>query len=83
MRTRLAHTPYLDAWRETLRAATAARGLKTQLATFMAAQRDQPLHTWRSNIARILRAEQAPGAEDLLAISAWMDGRAKTEKPKR
>ena len=83
MRTRLAHTPYLDAWRETLRAATAARGLKTQLATFMAAQRDQPLHTWKVAIPKILRGAIIPNGEDVLAISAWMDGRAKTEKPKR
>ena len=79
-RQRLAHTPYLDAWRESLRAATDGPGLKTDLARFMAAHKDQPLHTWRVNIGRILRADQAPGAEDLLAISAWIAAR-KAPKP--
>ena len=65
-------TPLLDAWRESLRAATDGRGLKTELAAHMAAHRDLPLHTWRVNIGRILRGERSPGAEDLLAISAWM-----------
>jgi hypothetical protein len=79
-RTRLAHTPYLDAWRKSLRAATDGRGLKTELARFMAAHRGQPLATWRGNIGRILREDQAPGPEDLLAISAWMAAQ-KNPKP--
>lgn len=75
-------TPFLDAWRESLRAATDGRGLKTELARFMAAHRHQPLHTWRVNIGRFLRAAQAPGAEDLLAISHWIASRTAPAKPK-
>ena len=75
-------TPFLDAWRESLRSATDGRGLKTELARFMAAHRQQPLHTWRVNIARLLRADQAPGAEDLLAISHWITSRTAPAKPK-
>ncbi len=71
-RTRLAHTPYLDAWRKSLRAATDGRGLKTELARFMAAAREQPLDTWRVNIPKILRGDSIPNGEDVLAISAWM-----------
>jgi len=74
-RTRLAHTPYLDAWIDSLRAATDGRGLKTELACFMAATRDQPVHTWKVNIPKILRGASIPNGEDVLAISAWMDGR--------
>lgn len=66
------HTPLLDAWRDSLRRALDGRGLKTELAAHMAKHRDQPLHTWRVNIGKILREERSPGAEDLLAITAWM-----------
>lgn len=71
-RKRLAHTPRLDAWRESLRAATDGRGLKTELAAWMAAERGQPLHTWKVNIGKILRRGTIPNGEDLLAISAWI-----------
>ncbi len=72
-------TPYLDAWLEQLRAATDGSGKKTELAEFMAQYKGQPLHTWRVNIPRMLRGDRQPGGDDLLAISAWMDGqRAKT-----
>ncbi len=66
-RQRLTTTPY--------RAATDGHGLKTELARHMARHKGQPLSTWQNNIARILRGGRSPGAEDLLAISAWMDGR--------
>ena len=83
MRTRLAHTPYLDAWRESLRAATDGRGLKTELARFMAEHRDQPLDTWKVNIPKILRGATLPNGEDVLAISAWIARPVKAEKLKR
>ena len=71
-RQRLATTPYLDAWRTSLRRATDGPGLKTELARFMAAARDQPLHTWKVNIPKILREDSIPNGEDVLAISAWI-----------
>lgn len=74
-RQRLAHTPYLDAWRESLRSATDGRGLKTELARFMAAARDQPVDTWKVNIPKILRGGSIPNGEDVLAISAWLQSR--------
>lgn len=66
--------PYLDAWRERLRTTTDGPGKKTELATFMAEYKGQPLHTWRVNIGKLLRGDRQPGGDDLLAMTAWMDG---------
>lgn len=74
-RIRLSHTPFLNAWRESLRAAMDGRGVKTELARFMATHREQPLHTWQVRINRILKAELIPNAEDVLAISHWLASR--------
>lgn len=71
-RVRLIHTPRLDAWRESLRAATDGRGEKTELARFMAEERSQPVQTWQNRINRILKSEVTPNAEDVLTISEWL-----------
>lgn len=80
-RQRLAHTPRLDAWRESLRAATEGRGAKTELARLMAAERDQPVQTWQNRINRILKSEVIPNAEDVLAITAWLASRTAPDHP--
>ncbi|MES2923152.1 MAG: hypothetical protein V4819_16470 [Verrucomicrobiota bacterium] len=74
-RVRLAHTPRLDAWRESLRTATDGPGVKAELARFMAAERDQPVHAWQVRINRILKSEVTPNAEDVLAITGWLASR--------
>jgi hypothetical protein len=75
MPKRAPHTPLLDAWRERLHHATAGYGLKSELARHMAALRNQPFRTWTVNVSRYLRTTQSPNAEDLLAITEWMDSR--------
>ena len=65
-------TPFFDAWRDTLRQATAKRGRKTALATHMAAIRRQSVPVWRTSISRILRGGTLLNAEDLLAMDAWI-----------
>jgi hypothetical protein len=74
-RERLAHTPRLDAWRESLRAATDGPGEKTELARHMATERGQPVHAWQVRVNRILKSEVLPNAEDVLAISEWLASR--------
>lgn len=76
IRSRLSHTPYLDAWRETLRTATDGPGKKTALAHFMADARGQELQTWRVGIRRIMDGKTIPNGEDVLAISAWIHSQA-------
>lgn len=73
-------TPFLDAWRADLRTALAPRGQKTELARYLADRHAQSLHVWRVNLARLLRAGQNPGAEDLLAINHWLASRTAEEK---
>jgi len=74
-RVRLAHTPFLDGWRETLRAATSRHGAKAELAAFLAESRDQEPRTLQIRIAKILSGASIPNGEDVLAISHWMAGR--------
>ena len=81
IRQRLTHTPYLDAWRETLRSATDGPGQKTELARFMAASRSQELQTWKVGIRRILDGKTIPNGEDVLAISAWIHSQAPAPTP--
>ncbi len=69
------HTPLFDVWRERLRQATDGYGIKSELAAHMAALRNQPVQTWTVNISRILHKTRAPDAENLLAITAWMESR--------
>lgn len=75
-RTRLAETPYLDAWREELRQAVDGHGKRTELAHHLAKQRDQPVHTWKMGLTRILNGSTVPNGETVLAISAWMKSRS-------
>ena len=75
MAKRVTNTPLLNAWRERLNQATEGYGLKSKLAKHMATLRDQPVKTWTVNISRYLRTTQSPHAEDLLAITQWMDSR--------
>jgi hypothetical protein len=78
-RTRLAHTPFLDAWRASLAAATDGRGLKTELARHLAASRGQGLQIWKVGIGKILNGHTIPNGEDVLEISHWLASR--TAKP--
>jgi hypothetical protein len=74
-RQRLVSTPRLDAWRDDLRLALEPRGAKTELARFMAGERGMPAHNWRVRITRMLRENEVMNAEDVLAITAWMESR--------
>ena len=73
---RLATTPRFDAWRERLRAATAGRGVKADLARHMAAVTGQSLRTWTQNLAKIWRPDSMIAAEYLLEIDAWLATRS-------
>jgi hypothetical protein len=80
-RVRLPHTPYLDGWREELRAATSRQGAKAELAQFLAGLRDQAPRVLQIRIAKILSGASIPNGEDVLAISHWISlqpGHAKT-----
>lgn len=80
-RVRLPHTPYLDGWREELRAATTRHGAKAELAEFLAQLRDQAPRVLQIRIAKILAGTTLPNGEDVLAISHWISlqpGHAKT-----
>ena len=76
-RQRLVSTPRLDAWRDQLRLALKPRGARTELAHFMAEERGMPFQNWRVRITRMLRENEVMNAEDVLAITAWMDTRTK------
>jgi hypothetical protein len=78
MRTRLPHTPFLDAWRADLAAATAARGTKADLARHLAAARGQDPRVWTVNLARILAGRTIPNGEDVLAINHYLAARTAT-----
>lgn len=75
-RQRLVSTPRLDAWRDELRHTLEPRGAKTELAGFMSKERGMPVHNWRVRITRMLRENEVMNAEDVLAITAWMNTRA-------
>lgn len=82
--SRLTHTPRYHAWRDRLVAALGTPGAPTELATFMAGERGQSLAVWRVNISRILAdPSRVINAEDLLAITAWLDARKPARPPRR
>jgi hypothetical protein len=73
MPPRLTNTPHYNRWLARLRHHLDAHGRKTALARHMAEERHQPLTTWRVRVSRIANGGQLINAEDLLAITAWME----------
>jgi len=78
---RLPHTPFLDAWRADLAAATAQRGLKAELARHLSASRGTSTQVAQNLVHRITSGRILPNGEDVLEISHWITSRTATGHP--